>query len=165
MGSQPLRSASGKNRTDSALRTICGEPVGTLIYGAGKGIIAAFSDLELSGEPYMTAPENTVLYFGDLDYEGIGIYEHFAAVYGAQYDIAVFKNAYVQMLAKAKCIGIDCLPRTKEGQNRKLDHVFFSQFSQAQQDNIKEILECGRYIPQEILNIEDMQSTDVQYKE
>lgn len=165
MGSQPLRSASGKNRTDSALRTICGELVGTLIYGAGKGIIAAFSDLELSGEPYMTAPENTVLYFGDLDYEGIGIYEHFAAVYGAQYDIAVFKNAYVQMLAKAKCIGIDCLPRTKEGQNRKLDHVFFSQFSQAQQDNIKEILECGRYIPQEILNIEDMQSTDVQYKE
>ena len=45
------------------MHTICGTPIGTLIYGAGKGIIAAFSDLDTSGEPYMLAPENRILYF------------------------------------------------------------------------------------------------------
>ncbi|MDE7183274.1 MAG: hypothetical protein K2O40_02125, partial [Lachnospiraceae bacterium] len=70
MGSQPSKSASGqsmsekghKNEMDSAARTICGEPIGTLIYGAGKGIIAAFSDFDISGEPYMTAQGNAILY-------------------------------------------------------------------------------------------------------
>ena len=67
---------------DDAPCTICGEQIGTLIYGAGKGILAAFSDFDSSGEPYMTAQGNTVLYFGDLDYEGIGIYENFASEIG-----------------------------------------------------------------------------------
>lgn len=80
---------------------ICGETVGTLIYGAGKGIISAFSDFHISGEPYMLHQENKILYFGDLDYEGIGIYENFAATYGTQYTIAILKGAYDRMLAKA----------------------------------------------------------------
>ena len=99
---------------------ICGETVGTLIYGAGKGIISAFSDFHISGEPYMLHQENKILYFGDLDYEGIGIYENFAATYGTQYTIAILKGAYDRMLAKAQRIGIDKLPVTKEGQNRKI---------------------------------------------
>lgn len=136
--------------------TICETQIGTLIYGAGKGIIAAFSDFDISGEPYMAAQDNTILYFGDLDYEGIGIYENFAAAYGTQYCISIFTNAYERMLAKAERIGIENLPVTKEGQNRKIGDMFFSQFSQLQQDKIKEILEQNRYIPQEILNIEDM---------
>lgn len=138
------------------LRTICGVQIGTLIYGAGKGIIAAFSDFDISGEPYMTAQGNKILYFGDLDYEGIGIYENFAAAYGALYDIQLFQSAYELMLAKAERIGIENLPPTKEGQNRKIDTLFLDQFSQVQQAYIKEILEQGRYVPQEILNIEDM---------
>ncbi len=141
---------------DDAPCTICGEQIGTLIYGAGKGILAAFSDFDSSGEPYMTAQGNTVLYFGDLDYEGIGIYENFASAFGAHYLISVFRNAYERMLAKAERIGIEHLPATKEGQNRKIGSLFLSQFSQPQQDKIREILESGRYIPQEILNIEDM---------
>ncbi len=141
---------------DDAPCTICGEQIGTLIYGAGKGILAAFSDFDSSGEPYMTAQGNTVLYFGDLDYEGIGIYENFASAFGAHYLISVFRNAYERMLAKAEHIGIEKLPVTKEGQNRKIGSLFLSQFSQPQQDKIREILESGRYIPQEILNIQDM---------
>ena len=132
---------------------ICGERIGTLIYGAGKGIIAAFSDFDISGEPYMTAPDNKIFYFGDLDYEGIGIYENFAAAYGSQYDIKLFRIAYEKMLEKANRIGN--LPVTKEGQNRRIDNLFLSQFSQPQQSVIQEILEHDRYIPQEILNIND----------
>lgn len=156
---QSLKSIFGKelnDAADDAPCTICGERIGTLIYGAGKGILAAFSDFDSSGEPYMTAQGNTVLYFGDLDYEGIGIYENFASAFGAHYLISVFRNAYERMLAKAEHIGIEKLPVTKEGQNRKIGSLFLSQFSQPQQDKIREILESGRYIPQEILNIEDM---------
>ncbi len=131
---------------------ICGESVGTLIYGAGKGILAAFSDLDIGGEPYMAAQGNRMLYFGDLDYEGIGIYESFATAYGNRYDIKLFVSAYVKMLEKACTIGIDHLPITKEGQNRRIEKIFLSQFSQMQQETIKEILEHDRYIPQEILN-------------
>jgi len=137
---------------------ICGVQIGTLIYGAGKGIIASFSDFDISKEPYMTAQGNKIFYFGDLDYEGIGIYENFAAAYGTQYDIGLFKNGYELMLAKADRIGIDSLPITKEGQNRKIDTLFLNQFSQPQMEKIKEILEKDRYIPQEILNIEDMET-------
>lgn len=140
---------SGSNR-------ICGETIGTLIYGAGKGIIAAFSDFDISGKPYMTETGNTICYFGDLDYEGIGIYENFAAAYGGKYDIILFKSAYDRMLAKAERLGINNLPRTKEGQKRSMESRFLNSFSKAQQDKIMEILEHDRYIPQEILNIEDM---------
>lgn len=135
--------------------TICGERIGTLIYGAGKGIIAAFSDFDISGEPYMTVQDNRIYYFGDLDYEGIGIYENFSAAYGDNYAIRPFKNAYEKMLSKAYAMGIGMLPSTKEGQNRKVGSVFLTDFSEALQIKMKEILESNRYIPQEILNIED----------
>lgn len=135
--------------------TICKEHIGTLIYGAGKGIIAAFSDFDISGEPYMTVKGNRIYYFGDLDYEGIGIYENFSAAYGEQYDIRLFKNAYEKMLSKAYAMGISMLPFTKEGQNKKIGNAFLSDFSKAHQTKIKEILESNRYIPQEILNIDD----------
>ena len=104
----------------------------------------------------MAEPGNNIYYFGDLDYEGIGIYENFASAYGTQYRILVFRTAYERMLTKAERIGIAHLPATKEGQNRKIGSLFLDQFSQPQQDKMREILESGRYIPQEILNIEDM---------
>lgn len=44
--------------------------IGTLIYGAGKRILRSFQDFDLCAEPYMIHSENTIYYFGDLDYEG-----------------------------------------------------------------------------------------------
>lgn len=135
---------------------ICGEEIGTLIYGAGKGIISAFFDFGISGEPYMTELDNKIYYFGDLDYEGIGIYENFAVAYKESYDILLFKVAYEKMLDKAERLGIANLPLTKEGQNRKIERLFLGNFSRTQQEKMMEILENGRYIPQEILNVEDI---------
>ena len=57
------------------------------------------------------------------------------------------------MLSKAK--GVDSIPETKEGQNRNIKDIFFSYFSMEQVKRMKEILEKGYYIPQEILNISD----------
>lgn len=149
-----------KDLPENRMHQICGEQIGTLIYGAGKGIIAAFSDFNISGEPYMFAHGNRIFYFGDLDYEGIGIYENFAAAYGSQYPIQLFRNGYELMLEKADRIGVDNLPFTKEGQNRKIDNLFLSQFPKPQQEKIKEILEQDRYVPQEILNIADIMTGD-----
>ena len=50
---------------------------------------------------------------------------------------------------------MDSIPETKEGQNRNIKDIFFSYFSMEQVKRMKEILEKGYYIPQEILNISD----------
>ena len=90
---------------------------------------------------------------GDLDYEGIGIYENLSADFGEKWNIVPFEAGYRKMLSKAK--GVDSIPETKEGQNRNIKDIFFSYFSTEQVKRMKEILEKGYYIPQEILNISD----------
>ncbi len=61
--------------------TILGMKIGTLIYGGGKGIFRSFQDFDLCVVPYMKTEENQIYYFGDLDYEGIGIYECLAELF------------------------------------------------------------------------------------
>ena len=143
--------------------TILGEPVGTLIYGAGKGILKSFQDFDLCVEPYMKEPGNEILYFGDLDYEGIGIYESLAGMFAKSWQIRPFTAAYYEMLKKAEegkkgdlDVGVEMLPDTKDGQvHRECEH-FFSYFDMDQVYQMKRILEAGKYIPQEILNISDL---------
>ena len=126
---------------------------GTLIYGAGKGILRSFQDFDLCAEPYMKHPGNTILYFGDLDYEGIGIYENLAEKFKDRWKIIPFILAYKAMLRKAESVKI--LPETKENQNRNINSEFFSYFDEQTVCQMKKILEEDRYIPQEILNTMD----------
>ena len=133
---------------------ILGMPVGTLIYGAGKGIFKSFQDFEFCVEPYMTAKGNEIYYFGDLDYEGIGIYENFASVFGGEWEIKPFIEGYEAMVEKAE--KIEQLPDTKTGQNKRIRELFFSYFSKEMVEKMMWILEAGQYIPQEILTITDL---------
>lgn len=133
--------------------TILGVKIGTLIYGAGKGILRSFEDFELCVEPYMNASENTIYYFGDLDYEGIGIYEKLAQMCREKREILPFRPAYEVMLQKAG--RVKTLPDTKEQQNRNIRQEFFRCFEKEQKDEMLRILEGEKYIPQEILNITD----------
>ncbi len=135
--------------------TLLGMKVGTLIYGAGKGILKRFQDFDICVEPYMTDQENGIYYFGDLDYEGIGIYEYLAGLFKEDWEIVPFIRAYGRMLEKAEDMGTDRLPETKEKQNRKISGEFFRHFSGELADRMKAVVESGRYIPQEILNISD----------
>lgn len=134
--------------------TIFGVQFATLVYGAGKGILRSFRDFSFCVEPYMQAPENEIYYFGDLDYEGLGIYERLAQSMEEHLTIKPFTAAYVRMLDKAS--NAQELPLTKEKQNRSLTGYFFRYFSDVMVQKMNGLLESGRYIPQEIVNINDL---------
>ena len=139
-------------------RRIFGTEIGTVIYGAGKGILRSFEDFRFCVEPHVNAPGNEILYFGDLDYEGIGIYERLAELFGEGKDrcgIKPFVQAYEKMLEKAAVPGMEFLPDTSENQNRNLSGMFFRYFEDSVTVQMKQILEAGKYIPQEIINIID----------
>ena len=130
-----------------------GEKISTLIYGAGKRVISSFQEFATSAEPYMLDKANELLYFGDLDYEGIGIYENLAASFTQQGEIKPFKPAYLAMLAKSEAY--KKLPVTKEDQNRQLKGSFFTYFTAQEAEAMQKILQQDLYIPQEILSLAD----------
>lgn len=139
---------NGRNR-------ILGETIGTVIYGAGKGILRSFEDFGFCVEPHINAGENRILYFGDLDYEGIGIYERLEEIFGNNHNLEPFVPAYEKMLQKSEIYGMDFLPETSEKQNRNISGAFFRFFSDEMTDRIEKILKAEKYIPQEIINITD----------
>jgi len=131
---------------------ILGEKIRTLIYGAGKRVVSSFREFDISAEPYMKQDGNTFLYFGDLDYEGIGIYESLAETFGER-KVSPFVPAYLAMLCKGA--QAETLPATREHQNKNVSGGFFSFFDTETVRRMQAILERGQYIPQEILNIGD----------
>lgn len=146
----------GKSGITEPEGRILGMEMGTLIYGAGKGILRSFRDFDLCVEPYMKDGGNQMYYFGDLDYEGIGIYESLADTVSGRWEIVPFVKAYEAMLEKAdRTCGFADLPDTKEQQNRNIQEKFFSYFQTESVSRMKEVLVSGKYIPQEILNIAD----------
>ena len=132
---------------------ILGKKFDTVIYGAGKGIWKTFVDYVNGAEQYFLE-KNALFYFGDLDYEGILIYEHLLELYPDQ-TINIFKEAYEAMLDKALKIGSSGLPDRKEKQNTNIGTVFLDTFDEMRKKQIHEILGAGKYIPQEILNEHD----------
>lgn len=130
-----------------------GEKISTLIYGAGKRVISSFQEFATSAEPYMLHEANELLYFGDLDYEGIGIYENLAESFAEQGKIKPLKAAYLAMLGKSNFY--KQLPVTKQEQNRQLKGSFFAYFTTEEQEQMNKILQQDLYLPQEILTIND----------
>lgn len=131
---------------------ILGREIGTLIYGGGKRILSSINDFKESTESHLKADENTFLYFGDLDYEGIMIFEHLTKQ--CPFPLEPFREAYTAMITKWEGQDIN-LPYTKDGQKDSTSGLFFSYFPKDIQQKMKDILERGLYIPQEILNVHD----------
>ncbi len=131
---------------------ILGTKFSTLIYGGGKRVSAFFTGFEVFAEGYLKHPENRFFYFGDLDYEGIGIYESFAEKYGNAIDIVPFRSAY-EALVNGNVV--EDLPYSSELQNKNIGEKFWSFFDRETVEKMKNILESGRYVPQEKLSIID----------
>lgn len=140
---------SGKN-------TIFGVEIGTVIYGAGKGIYRSFQDFSLCAEPYMRDEHNVLYYLGDIDYEGILIFETMAEQFAGGYEVQPFVQGYRAMLNKAEQIGVEKLPEMKKGQNQRIGELFYSFFEEGERCRIQQLLQAERYIPQEIIAIEDL---------
>ncbi|HBC96730.1 MAG TPA: hypothetical protein DC034_08060 [Clostridium sp.] len=134
---------------------IFGKKISTVIYGSGKKIYKSFGDFRMCGEPYFFNKDNKFLYFGDLDYEGIGIYEGIYELFKDNVEIELFKEAYIFMIEKYEKNFIE-LPSSKEGQNRNIKDIFLNNFCKIHRNKISDILVSGKYIPQEIINIKDI---------
>lgn len=128
-----------------------GVKINVLIYGEGNKI----TKKNALDEHFMSLKENNLienvnyLYFGDLDYEGIGIYLRIAN-YNQNINFCLFTELYEKMLELSEYID---LPQAKN--QRKLlseDDKFYGQFSENIRSRIINILTNNRYIPQEILN-------------
>lgn len=133
---------------------IMGTEIGTLVYGGGKNINKTFKDFSYCVEPYLAHTDNTILYLGDIDYEGIVIYESLKSIFEKGHIIKPFVDGYKVMIDKYLDRNIS-LPKTKDGQNRNISNVFLGEFTEEYICKINEILIDNKYIPQEILNIND----------
>ncbi len=118
-----------------------------LLYGEGKKIISR-NDRFKEYDNLLNGSVNTYYYFGDLDYEGIEIYQTLLGNNG-ELNICLCKELYSLMLKESKKYN---LPETKEGQKKTNIDMFLNNFNEKEKQDIKEILEKGFYIPQEILN-------------
>lgn len=127
-----------------------GEKIDTIIYGAGKSIEKSLEDFEATAPDYFKSPIE-LLYWGDIDYEGIAIYERLKDRHSALLNINLFKGAYKLMLNLSKN---RTLAMSKDNQNKNIKDRFFSELYAENIEEIKHILSSGLYIPQEIVNYE-----------
>ena len=140
----------------SGLYTIAGIRFDSLIYGEGKKIARKKDTLTDFNSSFYGTAETCYYYFGDLDYEGICIIQDLIKT-NPTLQIEVFKPFYLVMLKEAEELDLP-LPDTKENQNKRSVDWFVSLFERAYQDRILDILHSGSYIPQEILNRQNMVS-------
>lgn len=133
-------------------REFLGQTIDTIIYGSGKNIEKSLEEYEYTVEEYLLDPK-LVLYWGDIDYEGISIYERLKKRYSGKLKLELFKEAYIKMLKLSE--GRD-LPRYKEKQNKNIEKVFITEIS-PYNESILILLHRGVYIPQEIINFKILQ--------
>lgn len=128
-----------------------GEAIDTIIYGSGKNIEKSLEDYEATVEEYLFNPSK-LLYWGDIDFEGIGIYERLKQRYSSTFKIELFRNAYISMVNLAEG---RVLPKSSENQNKNIDVVFLKEL-EPYEHRILKLLEAGVYIPQEIVNYSEL---------
>ena len=146
-----------RNHLINGNNEILGKKIDTLIYGKGKNLKKTFDDFKISVEEHVSNELNNFYYFGDLDYEGIIIYEGFYKEFSKEYNLGSFVEGYKKMIDKVKEWNID-LPKTKEGQNKNIGNLFLDEFNNYinYKKEMMGILEDKLYIPQEIINITDL---------
>ena len=137
-----------RNRMSPGLSRIAGISFHCLLYGEGRKISRKMDSLTDFDGSYFKGAKTSYYYFGDLDYEGIGIVHDLINV-NPLLQIRLMLPLYAAMLNASQ--GVE-LPTAKENQRNKAGEWFLAFFDAEQRSRMKSILESGRYIPQEILN-------------
>lgn len=117
----------------------------TLIYGCGKAVIKSIEQFSMQ---YPIPAEHQFFYFGDLDKEGISIWHSLTYKQAA----TLAYPFYLACLQKEPAIG-----KEYQRESRMAISQFFSFFSMEEQEQIRSILENGKYYPQEILRTNELQ--------
>ncbi|MGY5239438.1 Wadjet anti-phage system protein JetD domain-containing protein [Clostridium tertium] len=138
------------------LNDFLGINIETVIYGKGKGIEKSINDFDIVVDEKVSDIRNTIYYLGDLDFEGIIIYENLELSVREKYCIKPFVEGYKRMIDKALENNYELQP-TKENQNKNIKDIFLNYFDDYYKKKILNILNNNLYIPQEILNIGDLQ--------
>lgn len=122
-----------------------------LMYGEGKKINRRYDTLSDYDEITLDGLQSRYYYIGDIDYEGIGIFNELTEQNPAL-QIKLMTPLYIMMLEKSKEVS---LPFTKDMQVESNPESFLAEFEPQYRDMIVKILQSRRYIPQEILNYGD----------
>jgi len=117
-----------------------------LLYGEGKRITrdGAFED---SSGSFCKPPQ--FFYWGDLDYEGIGIFQGIS-----HHSVHLFAPGYLEMLKLVK----GNIPYGKQHKPLSDMSKFLAYFDEPATREIKNILENDAYIPQEICNYQTLKA-------
>ncbi len=119
-----------------------------VIYGEGNAILKKFEYIETVGG----VPDDRYRYFGDIDWEGISIYNRLCARY-PEYDIRPATALYAFILQKAGPAGARPLRRPQRAGTLS---PFLDFFDARTGDAIRQIVTAERYLPQEVLNTTDL---------
>lgn len=121
-----------------------------VIYGEGKAILKKFEYIETLGG----VPEDLYFYFGDIDREGISIYNQLNARY-PKYGIRPATALYSLILQKAGFNRARPLRKLQLVNNFSYS-PFLDFFSVEYGEEIRQIIAKDLYLPQEVLNVTDI---------
>lgn len=133
---------------------ILGKEFGAVIYGEGRKIQSSFSYIEKE-EGKELADIETFYYFGDIDAEGIDIFNRLKKGYPA-YKIRAFKEGYRFLF--------DNRIKMRKKEKKKTQRLLYTDieclecFDPIEEYEIYKICENGYIIPQEILNAKEITS-------
>lgn len=136
-------------------KNVLGLEVSTIIYGAGKSKIPSMKEFAYYTEDYISNENNKFYYFGDIDYEGIVIFDSYNLKTGDNMYLNPFLTAYEYIIDKI-IDNVNLLPKTKDNQNENMKDTFLNEFDEVYRERILEILSQRKYIPQEALNYGDL---------
>jgi hypothetical protein len=119
----------------------------TVIYGEGKKILRSLEDIYYNDNVrYINNAENNFYYWGDIDKEGIWIYQSLKESYSSL-NFKLLKQAYEKMLDLSKIYGIH---RSKNLQKVKIERI--TEFDGETESAVLDIALNDNYIPQEIIS-------------
>ncbi len=122
----------------------------TLIYGAGWRISSSLKSFKKQF-PFDDG-EHIFLYFGDLDYEGIKIWDSLKIIGEVMPEKALYEALIDQKPSEGKV-------NQKKNNEAMMRFCEAIKFDTGLSEKLFEILENGRYIPQEALNMATLQTT------